>query len=124
MCHILFAVPFVSLLLFPALPWQYALSLYAAINGPLLLLGWHLWKIQMRQPVSGREGMVGKEAVALTSLAPAGTVVWGNELWRAHSKDKVQPQEHVRIIKVDRMELEVAACSDHQESQPAATHCH
>lgn len=108
MCHVFFLIPVASLFLFGAFPWREAVGLYALINGPVLLAGWLVWRVQQRAPITGREGMIGRKASAQTALAPEGMVLCGNELWRAHSEVPVKAGEIVRVTAVENLELSVA----------------
>lgn len=63
---------------------------------------------QRRQQTTGREGMIGRIAIAKTPLAPRGTVLAEGELWSATAEgDAVAPGEEVTILAVDRMQLRV-----------------
>ena len=63
---------------------------------------------QRRQQTTGREGMIGKIAVAKTPLSPRGTVLAEGELWSAFAEgDAVAVGEEVTILAVDRMQLRV-----------------
>jgi len=63
---------------------------------------------QRRGQTTGREGMVGRIAVAKTPLAPVGTVLAEGELWSAVAEgEPVALGEEVTILEVDRMQLRV-----------------
>ncbi|TFH36783.1 MAG: nodulation protein NfeD [Dehalococcoidia bacterium] len=63
---------------------------------------------QRREKATGREGMIGKTALAKTPLSPRGTVLAEGELWSALAEgDAVAPGEEVTILAVDRMVLRV-----------------
>jgi len=63
---------------------------------------------QRRQKTTGREGMIGRVAVARTPLTPRGTVLAEGELWTAVADgDSVAPGEEVTILAVDGMQLRV-----------------
>lgn len=63
---------------------------------------------QRRRQTTGREGMIGRIAVAKTPLAPRGTVLAEGELWSAFAEgDAVDVGEEVTILEVDRMQLRV-----------------
>jgi len=63
---------------------------------------------QRRQQTTGREGMIGRIAIAKTPLAPRGTVLAEGELWSATAEgDAVALGEEVTILAVDRMQLRV-----------------
>lgn len=105
MCHLLFAVPVVSFFLFGALPPAEAAALYGLINAPVLLLGWHVWKVHRRPPVTGWEGMLCQRAVAETPLQPNGLVRCKGELWRACASVPMEAGGRLCVVAVRNMEL-------------------
>lgn len=105
MCHLLFVVPVASLVFFGALPPVEAAVLYALVNGPLLFLGWHVWGIHRRPPVTGWEGMLGQKAVAETPLRPEGLVRCKGELWRACASVPMEAGGRLCVVAVRNMEL-------------------
>ncbi len=61
---------------------------------------------QRRRVTTGTEGLLGRVAVAKTSLAPKGTVLVDGELWKAEvDTGKVEPGEEVTITKVEGLKL-------------------
>ena len=61
---------------------------------------------QRRRIATGAEGLVGRVAVAKTTLAPKGKVLVDGELWKAVIDDgKVEPGEEVTIKKVEGLQL-------------------
>ncbi|MEA3442800.1 MAG: nodulation protein NfeD [Chloroflexota bacterium] len=61
---------------------------------------------QRRHKATGAEGMVGKLAIAKTSLAPEGKVLAEGELWTAMTNgDRVARGEEVIITKVEELKL-------------------
>jgi membrane-bound serine protease (ClpP class) len=61
---------------------------------------------QKRRKATGAEGMIGKIAIAKTSLAPTGTVLAEGELWTAIAQgSKIEPDEEVIITKVEGLKL-------------------
>jgi membrane-bound serine protease (ClpP class) len=61
---------------------------------------------QRRRVATGPEGLIGRVAVAKTSLGPKGTVLVDGELWKAVlDTGKVEPGEEVTITKVEGLKL-------------------
>jgi len=61
---------------------------------------------QRRRVATGAEGLLGRVAVAKTSLDPKGTVLVDGELWKAVlDSGKVEPGEEVTITKVEGLQL-------------------
>ena len=64
-----------------------------------------------RQPVTGREGMVGLVGVAKTALSPHGTILVRGELWEAVSDHPVAPGDAVEVTRVEGLKVFVRAAS-------------
>ena len=63
-------------------------------------------KGQRRKLSAGIEEMIGKEAVAQTTLDPKGTVLAEGELWTAIAEgSKIEAGEEVTITKVEGLKL-------------------
>jgi membrane-bound serine protease (ClpP class) len=63
---------------------------------------------QRRRPATGKEGLVGKVALANTALDPAGMVYVEGELWTATSEmGRIEAGEEVVITKVEGLKLRV-----------------
>ncbi len=61
-----------------------------------------------RQASTGREELVGKNAVATTALEPEGTVLFKGERWTAVAeKGRIKPGETVTVTRVDGLKLYV-----------------
>lgn len=82
-------------------------------GGIMALIGFMLGSAALKAhklPVkTGREGMIGERAVALTDLDPEGRVRYGGENWAAvvESAVSVQSGEEVRILALDGLRLRV-----------------
>jgi membrane-bound serine protease (ClpP class) len=75
-------------------------------------------KGQQRKLTTGTEEMIGKEAIAQTTLNPKGTVLAEGELWTATSKgNKVEPGEEVIITKVEGLKLWVTKKIEEKEEK-------
>jgi len=75
-------------------------------------------KGQRRKLATGTEEMVGKEAVAQTTLNPKGTVLAEGELWTAIAESSgIESGEEVIITKVEGLKLRVARKSKEKEEK-------
>lgn len=73
---------------------------------------------QRRKLTAGVEDMVGKIAVAQTSLNPKGMVRAEGEIWAAISEgDDIEPGEEVVITQVKGLKLRVAKKSKQKEGE-------
>jgi membrane-bound serine protease (ClpP class) len=80
--------------------------IYAIVKGQRLKLS------------AGVEDMIGKEAVAQTTLDPKGTVLAEGELWTAIAEDsKIEAGEEVTITKVEGLKLWVTKKSKEKEEK-------
>ena len=83
-----------------------AFVIYAIIKG------------QRRKLTAGAEEMIGKEAVAQTTLNPKGTVRAEGELWTAIAEgSKIEAEEEVIITKVEGLKLWVTRKSKGKEGK-------
>jgi len=61
---------------------------------------------QRRRPVSGKEGLIGKIALAQTALDPTGMVLVEGEHWTARAEGgRIEPGEEVVVTKVEGLKL-------------------
>jgi len=88
MCHIILSFPILAVPLFYFFPLQTALPTYLAV----LLFTWFVYfkmiaamKAKVR---TGKEGMIGEEALVLEDIAPEGKVMVWSEIWTATAKGK------------------------------------
>ena len=73
-------------------------------------------KGQQRKLSAGVEEMIGKEAVARTTLNPQGTVLAEGELWTAIAEDsRIEPGEEVIITRTEGLRLWVTRKSEEKE---------
>jgi membrane-bound serine protease (ClpP class) len=75
----------------------------------LLLLGRLAVNAQRLKPVTGAEGLVGEEGIALTSLGPqrTGQISVHGEIWRAASDRAIDNGSRVRVVSLDGLTLGV-----------------
>lgn len=64
-----------------------------------------VFRSQMRQPMTGAEGLVGEIGVAQTALAPEGRIFIHGEYWQARSDEPVAAGERVEVVKVINLKL-------------------
>jgi membrane protein implicated in regulation of membrane protease activity len=98
---ILMFLPLIALPVFWFLPLGQAVLIYLIC---FLLSGWMFWLMRRNKKyrvVTGREGLIGQEAEAISTSTIGGktayTVRIEGELWTARSHDAVQPGEKVVI---------------------------
>lgn len=77
---------------------------FALISGFLVTL---VVRARVRPSITGQEGMVGLEAIAITDLSPRGQVLAHGERWDAVSSQPVAQQSKVRVRGMRGLQLEV-----------------
>jgi membrane protein implicated in regulation of membrane protease activity len=88
MCHIFLSLPVLALPLFFFLPFETALPIYLMI---LFVSGFLYYKIgaAMKAKVkTGKEEMIGEEAVVIKDINPEGKVTVWSEIWSATGNAK------------------------------------
>jgi membrane-bound serine protease (ClpP class) len=107
MCHILFVLPFVSLILFLLLPLEQALALYFLILLICAIFYWLIWKAMRRPVTTGIEGMIGAVGRVIQNRERADKVFVKGEIWDAICEEQVAVGESVEVIALQRMQLVV-----------------
>lgn len=65
------------------------------------------FRAYVRRPVSGSEGLVGREGSALSRLAPSGRVFVHGESWEAYSEEVIETGEDVEVVEVKGLKVKV-----------------
>lgn len=87
-------------------PW----GLVAIVAGVAVEIGESLFWIRYTRrirTVTGTEALIGRRAVVVEACRPDGRVRVHGELWRAHCPNGAEVGEHVRIVRVEDLTLEV-----------------
>jgi membrane protein implicated in regulation of membrane protease activity len=108
MHHLLLFLPVLALWLFFLFPWGIALPFYALILIVSLIAYWKALQAQRQPPVMGRRVMIGDRAVVVRKEKEELEVEYKGEIWKASSRQDLQPGQEVTIEKVDGLILEVA----------------
>ena len=66
-----------------------------------------VFRSHRKRVVSGAEGLVGEQGVAMTPLAPVGRVFIHGENWEAASDEPIAPREPVEVLAVRGLKLRV-----------------
>ncbi|UCC60423.1 MAG: nodulation protein NfeD [Dehalococcoidia bacterium] len=86
--------------------WWVIAAVTVVIAAIFLFVVTAIVRSQRRRPVTGKEGLVGKVALAQTELAPTGMVLVEGEHWTARTEgDRIEPGEEVVITKVEGLKL-------------------
>lgn len=111
MCHILFVLPLVGLILFWVLPLEQALFFYSLILIVCALLYWLMWKDFWRPVTTGVEGMIGGKAEVIQNGNGTLKVYFRGEIWDAMSQEELSVGQRVQITGTERMTLSVRPVS-------------
>ncbi|MDX1266253.1 MAG: nodulation protein NfeD [Oceanisphaera sp.] len=65
-------------------------------------------------PVSGASAMIGELGIALTDIAPTGTVMVQGERWQAHSQQPITARQPIVVLAVEDLTLNVAPAKETQ----------
>lgn len=87
-------------------PWSWAAVVVGAgveVAESVFLLRWS----RRRRATVGVEAMIGRRAVAVTDLRPAGQVKFDGELWQARCEAGVAAGDPVVIRRIEGLTLEV-----------------
>lgn len=105
MCHILFILPFVALILFFFLPFGQALFFYSFILILCSIFYWLIWK-DMRRPVTtGIEGMIGGVGRVIQNGTGTAKVFYKGEIWDAICAEDVSVGDFVEVTGLERMKV-------------------
>lgn len=75
----------------------------------LILIGIALATLRAlrREPVTGREGLIGSEGVAITPIGPEGKVFLKGEIWNALSDEPIEAGRAVVVVEVIGLKVRV-----------------
>ncbi len=93
-CHLFLMMPLFSLAAFVFLPWATALPLYLVISVASLLIYTKIIKALHAPVATGREGMIGREALIILEKL----INYHSELWEASSQEELRPGERVQAV--------------------------
>ncbi len=74
-------------------------------------------KAQMRKPVTGAEGMIGKKGEAVTPVYEDGKVFIKGEHWNAYSTDMIEEGENIVVAGMKGLKLEVKKMNENEEDK-------
>ncbi len=104
MCHVIFVLPLIGLVLFWLLPLEQALLYYSLILVVCAVLYWLMWKDMRRPATTGVEGMIGGSAEVIENGNRTLKIFFRGEIWDALSPEDLSVGERVEITGAHRME--------------------
>ncbi len=94
-------LPFMRLSIWVVLPTVATITLF------FLGAMYYAVRIHRRRPVSGAEGLLDEEGVALEDISPEGTAMVAGEYWKVVSDEPVKKGEKIRVVEVKGLKLRV-----------------
>ena len=84
--------------------WSYGIVIIILIA--IITFIAYIFLPQLKKPVTGTEGMIGRTGITVDVLDPVGTISMKGELWTAESIDgRIEKKEKIIIDKIDGLEL-------------------
>jgi membrane-bound serine protease (ClpP class) len=89
--------------------WWVILVVAVVITAVFVFVVGAIIRSQRRRPITGKEGLIGKVALAQTALDPTGMVLVEGERWTARTEGgRIEPGEEAVVTKVDGLRLWVS----------------
>jgi membrane-bound serine protease (ClpP class) len=89
--------------------WQVLIPTLTVISAFFTVVAFLVFRVQMSKPATGSAGLVGEVGVVKKALAPEGKVFVHGELWNATAGTPIEEGQHVRVVRVAGLKLEVEA---------------
>jgi membrane-bound ClpP family serine protease len=106
MCHIILSFPLLALPLFYFLPFWTALPIYLLILLVTVFIYFKLIVAMKYKVRTGKEGMLGEEALVIEDINPEGKVEVWSEIWTATGNGKkFQKGQKVKVCGFDRLKV-------------------
>lgn len=105
MCHVLLALPVISLVLFAVLPFWEALFVYGLILFLCAILFWLIVKDMMRPATTGIQGMIGGTGQVRQNGTGPAKVFYNGEIWDVVQDKKLAEGDMVQIEGIEGMKL-------------------
>ena len=91
---------------------QVLLPTIIVISGFFVAVASLVFRAQMAKPATGSGGLIGEIGIVKKPLTPEGKVFVHGELWNARSKEPLDEDTKVRVVKVVNLILEVESVED------------
>jgi membrane protein implicated in regulation of membrane protease activity len=101
-----------SILAFTFLEWPWRGLVIVALACVEAIEIWLWLKLRKVPSSTGAEALVGAHGRAVSDCEPEGMVRVKGQLWRAHCRDGVRAGDHVTVVGVDGLVLEVRERSE------------
>ncbi|GBD99865.1 hypothetical protein BMS3Abin07_01911 [bacterium BMS3Abin07] len=95
------AMPFIRLSLATIIPAVILTVLFFTVAVRLVYKAWR------KQPVTGQEGLIGLDGIAMSDISDSGMVIVHGEYWQAYCNEPVRKGEIVTVESVDGLKIKV-----------------
>jgi membrane-bound serine protease (ClpP class) len=87
--------------------WTVLLPTVTLVSGFFVVVASLVFKTHISRPMTGEAGLIGETGVVKKRLMPRGKVFVHGEIWDATSKTPIEEGVAVKVVKVERLVLEV-----------------
>lgn len=101
--------------------WEVVVTMAVLLGGFFLFAIGAAVRAHLRQPTTGKEGLMGKEGRALSAISPEqpGDIFIEGERWRGRSRQgNIAPEEKVKVLGLEGLTLIVQAADDGETPKP------
>ena len=89
------------------LSWEVLVPTMVVVSGFFVFISGLVFKSHRSKPKTGTNGIVGEIGVVKKTILTEGRVLVHGELWKATSKNPIEKGVKVRVVKIERLVLEV-----------------
>ena len=107
LCHLPFILPLAGLVLFAVLPLPAALAVYLPLTALSLAVAILSVRAMYQPPMTGAEGMRGKEGVVVEAEGESGMFLCEGELWRCSAPGPLAPGDRVSVVEIEGLTARV-----------------
>jgi membrane-bound serine protease (ClpP class) len=96
------------------LSWEVLVPTMVVVSGFFVFISGLVFKSHLSKPKTGTNGLVGEIGVVKETILTEGRVLVHGELWKATSKDPIEKGAKVRVVKIERLVLEVEPLKENE----------
>ena len=96
------------------LSWEVLVPTMVVVSGFFVFISGLVFKSHLSKPRTGTNGLVGEIGVVKETILTEGRVLVHGELWKATSKDPIEKGAKVRVVKIERLVLEVEPLKENE----------
>jgi len=118
MCHLILLMPVFALVVFWIWPLSVAGPVYAVISALSLWMYVYIWRAMQRPVLGGVEELLHSDGEVVEVNGNALRVRVHSEMWNAESKDSLQYGDHVKVVGMSGLILQVKRLDDTAGNPP------